>query len=192
MEEEFLEETSEEEEETSEETLEEEEETLEEESEEFGYAYPIYDQTNTLIENPDLEAGYLKKEYFTIHHNSIPEVWHYVIKQFDFTDGEIYKPSSNEDAHVRVIDDKKGIFEYLNLEGEEKKTVIGQTIAPAIDQQLIPAWDETQTIFRYVEYTEKELADRDFLTNGPQLLAEAQETIDDLLLIIADLVGAEE
>ena len=39
----------------------------------YGYSFPIYDQSNNLIEDPDLSVGYLKKEYFTTHHESIPE-----------------------------------------------------------------------------------------------------------------------
>lgn len=88
-----------------------------------------------------------------------------------------------------MIDDKKGIFSYIPLDGEESLVVTGQTITPILDSPFTPAWDETQTIYRYVLYTEKELSDIEFLANGPQLLAEAQETIDDLLLVIADLLG---
>ena len=57
---------------------------------------------------------------------------------------------------------------------------------------MVPAWDETITYYRYILYTEKELSDRKFLAEGPALLAEAQGTIEDLLLVIADLVGGEE
>jgi hypothetical protein len=39
----------------------------------FGYSYPIYDQSNQLITDPDLTLGYLKKEYFTTYHEAIPE-----------------------------------------------------------------------------------------------------------------------
>lgn len=164
----------------------------EEEESGYGYQFPIYDQTNKLVENPDLELGWLKKETFTTHHTSVPEQWRYQVTIFDFANGETYKPTSNEDPHVRVIDDQKGIFEYVSLEGEEERVVVGQTITPTIISAAIPAWDETNTIYRYVLYTEKELADHEFLTNGPQLLAEAQETIEDLLLVLADLLGGGE
>jgi hypothetical protein len=80
----------------------------------------------------------------------------------------------------------------VNLDGEEEQTVTGQTIAPVEDSPYVPGWEETNTIYRYVLYTEKELADREFLANGPALLAEARETIDDLLLVIADLLGGED
>ncbi len=155
----------------------------------YGYSYPIYDQSNNLITDPDLEIGYLKKEYFTIHHESIPEKWHYEVTIFDFADGSNYKPTSNADPHVKVIDDQKGIFEYVQVEGEEERVIVGQTISPVFDHALIPAWDETTTIFRYVLYTEKELTEKEFLANGPALLTEAQETIEELLLVIADLLG---
>lgn len=155
----------------------------------FSYEYPIYDQTNQEITDPDLTLGYLKKEYFTTHHESVPERWHYKVVSFDFSTGEIYVPTSETDSHIRVIDAQKGIFEYINLDGEEEKVVTGQTITAIQDSPLIPAWDETITFYRYVLYTEKELADREFINNGPALLAEAQETIEDLLLTIAELIG---
>ena len=39
----------------------------------FSYEYPIIDQNNQEITDPDLELGYLRKEYFTVHHPSVPE-----------------------------------------------------------------------------------------------------------------------
>lgn len=153
------------------------------------YEYPIIDQFNNEITNPDLNLGYLRKEYFTIHHESIPEKWHYKVISFDFANGEIYKTISEEDPHVEIIDAKKGIFSYKKIEGEEDVTVTGQTITAVIDSPMIPAWDETKAFYRYILYTKKELANHEFLTNGPKLLAEAQETIEDLLLVFADLLG---
>lgn len=162
----------------------------------FGYDYPIVDETNNEITNPDLTLGYLRKEQFTIYHESVPEEWHYKVVQFDFADGDHYKPTSESDPHIEVIDNVKGIFNYVPQPGEEEKTIVGQTIAPIISQAFIPAWEETKTLLRYIKYTEKELADRDFLTNGPAALANAQAalagaqaTIDDLLLVLADLLG---
>lgn len=153
------------------------------------YEYPIFDQTNEEITNPDLTKGYLRKEYFIVHIPMVPERWHYIVRSFEFNTGEVYKVTSQSDPHIIVIDAEKGIFEYQNLEGEEEKKVVGQNIVAVIDQPMIPARDEEQIFYRYILFTEKELADREFLANGPVLLAEAQETIDDLLLTIAELIG---
>ncbi len=158
----------------------------------FHYEYPIFDQTNQEITNPDLEKGYLKKEYFTIHHPMVPERWHYKVVSFDFSNGEIYAVESENDPHIKVIDAQKGIFEYVNLDGEEIRTVVGQTITAVIDQREIPAYDEETIFYRYVLYTEKELADKEFIKNGPQRLAEAQETIEELLIVLAELLGGNE
>lgn len=155
----------------------------------YKYAYEILDESNEVVIDPDLTLGYLKKEYFTIHHESIPEQWHYEVVSFDFADGEVYTVASQFDPHVQIIDAHKGIFKYIPGEGEESRVVTGQTISPVIDSGFIDAWDETKTFYRYVLYTEKELNDRDFLANGPAQLAEAQELIEDLLLVIADLLG---
>lgn len=154
-----------------------------------SYRYPILDESNNEITNPDLNLGYLKEEHFTIHHESIPEKWHYKVISFTFSNGEVYNVTSENDPRVKVIDAKKGIFSYKKAEGEEDLIVVGQTITTVVDEPMIPAWEETKTFYRYILYTEKELADREFLANGPQLLAEAQETIDDLLLVLADLLG---
>lgn len=158
----------------------------------FSYEYPILDQDNQEITDPDLELGYLRKEEFNIHHESIPEQWHYKVVSFRFTDGEVYKVEDENDSHVKIIDSQKGIFNYQSLDGEPERTIVGQTIAPIIDNALIPAWDEIKTFYRYVPYTEKELSDKEFLASGPASLAEAQETIEDLLLVIADLLGGSE
>ena len=158
----------------------------------FAYEYPIIDQNNQEITDPDLELGYLRKEIFKVHHESVPETWHYKVVSFDFSNGEIYVPESENDPHIKIIDAQKGIFEYVNLDGEEKHTVTGQTITAIVDQNFIPAYDEETIFYRYVLYTEKELADREFMANGPAMLAEAQETIEDLLLMLAELVGGEE
>ena len=158
----------------------------------YTYEYPIIDQSNQEITDPDLTLGYLKKEYFTVHHESVPEVWHYKVISFDFSDGEKYIVESENDPHVEVVDLNRGIFNYVQLEGEKFRIVTGQTVTTVVDSPLVEAWDETKIFYRYVLYTEKELADRDFLANGPALLAEAQETIDDLLLVIANLLGGNE
>ena len=105
----------------------------------FGYDYPIIDETNNEITDPDLTLGYLRKEQFTIYHESIPEEWHYKVVQFDFADGDHYKPTSESDPHIEVIDNIKGIFNYIPQPGEEEKTVVGQTIAPIISQPFVPA-----------------------------------------------------
>lgn len=155
----------------------------------FNFIYPIIDQSNKEITNPDLTTGYLKKEYFTLHHEAIPEKWHYEVKSFDFADGERYNVESQDDPHILYIDTKKGIFTYQSLEGEPERIVTGQTTAVMVDQSSVKAYDEQKVLYRYIPYTEKELADRNFLTNGPTALIEAQETIDELLLVIADLLG---
>jgi hypothetical protein len=167
-----------------------EEEIIEEDG--FSYEYPIFDQTNQEITNPDLTKGYLRKEYFTVHRPAVPEVWHYQVVSFEFNDGEIYTVKSQTDPHIKIIDAEKGIFEYQNLAGEKPRIVVSQVITTIVDQPMIPAYDNTETFYRYVLYTEKELADKDFLENGPAMLSEAQTTIEDLLLLIAELVGGNE
>ena len=50
----------------------------------FSYEYPIFDQSNQEITDPDLTLGYLRKEQFTTHTPIVPEVWHYKVSSFDF------------------------------------------------------------------------------------------------------------
>ena len=107
----------------------------------------------------------------------------------------------NMDAHVKVIDDQAGIFEYVDQ--GEGNVYHGAEIKSVIDQEHVEhkdAYDEYEDIQRYVLYTEEELAARKeaeekqakqtaFLENGPDQLESNTTSIGDLTIMLSEIVA---
>ena len=183
----------------------------------ISYEYPIYDQDNQKIDNPDLELGHLEKEEIITYHAGSPEVGHYYVNYIELETGESFFLEEN-DPRIEITNSTTGAFKYLPSEEDPSVRIKSASVRYIIDQQKIESWEEKETIFRYILYTEEELANRTFLNQGPdrlntvesdtndllQVVADlagsdieervqtAQETIDDLLLVIADIVGGTE
>lgn len=88
----------------------------------------ILDKDNKEIENPNLEKGYLKLETIVKKHHEAVE------------------------ASAGVVKEWKVIKEYDNS---------GKDVVPIYEVEPVeakPAWDETEQIQRYIEYTAEELA----------------------------------
>ena len=84
------------------------------------------------VTNPDLTLGYIKEDGYNIHHDAVPAV-----------EGVMAK------VHYEVVK------EYPNG-GKEVKEVVD---VPGVEPRpAIPAYDTTETINRYILYTEEELA----------------------------------
>lgn len=127
----------------------------------------ILDENNVELTAPDLSLGHLVEEkVFIAHHpavEAVPERWHY-----------------------------ETVNDYLNG-GKDVVKVIDVPGVAAKD-----AWDEYETIQRYIPYTETELEER---RNAPTLESrvgtlettteEQGVTMDDLILIMAELIGGE-
>ena len=80
------------------------------------------------------------------------------------------------------------VYEYLN----GGKDVVKVVDVPGVEAK--DAWDEYETIKRYVPYTEEELAALEEARNKLTLedRVEALETTtDDMILLMADLIGGE-
>ena len=80
------------------------------------------------------------------------------------------------------------VYEYLNG-GKDVVKVIDVPGMAAKD-----AWDEYETIKRYVPYTEEELAALEEARNKPTLESRVETletTTDDMILLMADLIGGE-
>ena len=87
------------------------------------------------------------------------------------------------------------VYEYLN----GGKDVVKVIDVPGVEAK--DAWDEYETIKRYVPYTEEELAALEEARNKPTLESrvdvlettteEQGITIDDMILIMADFIGGE-
>lgn len=167
----------------------------------------IYNEEDVEIKESDVDTtkGYLKSDKkFIIHYDEQPEVIehkHYEVERFVFEDGSQMLIGSNEDPHVKVIDDQAGIFEYVDQ--GEGNVYHGAEIKSVIDQEHVEhkdAYDEYEDIQRYVLYTEAELKERKemeekqakqaaFMENGPDQLESNTTYIGDLIIMLSEIVA---
>lgn len=80
------------------------------------------------------------------------------------------------------------VCEYLN----GGKDVVKVVDVPGVEAK--DAWDEYETIKRYVPYTEEELAALEEARNRPTLESRVdvlETTTDDMILLMAELIGGE-
>lgn len=140
----------------------------------------IIDENNLPVENPDLERGWLKDETEIVHHDAIEAVL--------------------EQSHMETLTRPDGTPDiYYDADGNET----GRSVRKVIDVAGVPAkdaWDEEVPYQRYIPYTEAELADRKArqeraerqqkaLDELPETLAALQSANDDIILMMADLIG---
>ena len=172
--------------------------------------YKILDENGLEITNPDLTLGYLEKDHLTINHPAIPAKYHYKVRHVTLTDGTDFYPEDN-DPRINMPDNQipnwnyiapepESIIEqYVDEDGQIKDRVVtvptptvkNASVAYIIDAPAIEAYDEIETIYRYTLYTEKELANNTFLAEGPVRLEGAEESINDITEVVADLAGSD-
>ena len=123
----------------------------------------ILDKNNVEITSPDLSLGHLvEEEVFVAHHPALEAV--------------------REQWHYETV------YEYLN----GGRDVVKVVDVPGVEAK--DAWDEYETIKRYVPYTEEELAALEEARNKPTLESRVETletTTDDMILLMADLIGGE-
>ena len=144
----------------------------------------------------DLSLGYLKPDIITIEK---PAITHYAVKTVYFTNNAYFSPSSEDDPRIRIIDPTKGIFEYIFQENEKDLEVKGMDIKLVIDE---PAHTETEEIQRYILYRNDELELQKLpsrMNSAENSIIETQEeleetnlNIEDLILLMAEMLGGEE
>lgn len=167
----------------------------------------ILNEEDVEIKESDVDTtkGYLKSDKkFIVHHEEQPEISekkHYEVERFIFKDGSQMLIETNEDPHVKVIDDQAGIFEYVDQ--GEGNVYHGAEIKSVIDQEHVEhkdAYDEYEDIQRYILYTEKELQARKeaeekqakqtaFMENGPDQLESNTTSIGDLTIMLSEIVA---
>lgn len=151
------------------------------------WEYTILDENDEEVIDPDLTLGYLKKEKITNHIEKIPAITHPWITAVYFKDNTVAYPKEN-DSHV-VIDGSKIYYQFLP--NENPKGIRGQTISYIVDVPEQPARDEIETIYRYIFYTEQELADREFIDTTPTRLDAIESDANDMLKVVAELAGSD-
>ena len=140
-------------------------------------------------EDIDLSLGYLQEEEILIA--DISEQSHKFVSEFYFDDHTRYTVESEDDPHVKIISSSLGYFDYIPDEGETRK-LRGINVVKVID---VPASKEYETIQRYHLYTEDEIIQRelpDRVTSAEEVLQETNLTVEDLVLLLAELLGTEE
>ena len=167
----------------------------------------IYNEEDVEIKESDVDTtkGYLKSDKkFIVHHEEQPEISekkHYEVERFVFEDGSQMLIETNENPHVKVIDDQAGVFEYVDK--GEGNVYHGAEIKSVIDQEHVEhkdAYDEYEDIQRYVLYTEEELQARKeaeekqakqtaFMENGPDQLESNTTSIGDLTIMLSEIVA---
>ncbi len=129
------------------------------------------------IINPDLSQGYLEESLYTFIIPAIPAQSHNWISGIFFSDGSAYYPKEDDpNNHIEIIDAPNKKFKYNNP--EDTRIISGQLISEIIDIPEQPKQEVIEKVLIYHPYNELEL------TN--------QDNINDILLLIADLVGGEE
>lgn len=152
------------------------------------------------LTDADRAKGYVKADRRIVaHHDAVEEqaeVYRYTVGAFYFTDGTSYKPISADDPHIEVVDDKKGIFNYVD-QGEEKECR-GIDVVKLVESEYVApreAYDEYEDIYRYILYTDEELAAREAAEKKQRaidtFLDEGPTQIEDLTLLLSDLIGGE-
>ena len=124
----------------------------------------IIDENGAALENPDLTLGWLRDETEAVEHpaqEGVPELSHY----------ETVAEYPNGGKDVRKIIDREGV--------------------PARD-----AWTEQIPIQRYILYTAEELAAKEEERKKAEALEKLPERVDaletandDIILMMADLIG---
>lgn len=188
----------------------------------------ILDQNGVEIEESavDRTLGYLKnEELFVAHHeatDAIARKVHYIPTRFYLENGDTYVTALGKykDEHgvagggtdvaadERVVEGEHGTFGLKMEDGTVAwcgdGVLRGIDVEEIVDQEAAPAqeaYDETETIQRYVLYTEAELADikarnekmaaqAQFMETGPDRLDSAEVSLDDVITLVADLIGA--
>lgn len=127
----------------------------------------ILDKNGKELKEKDinLKKGYIKEEQlFVKHHDAVqeqPEKFHYEVAVFHFEDGTEFHPSyqDGKSVYVKNIDAGNGVFDFIDVDKTGKK-VRGTELRLVIDSKGSPAkeaYDEYETIGRYILYTDEEL-----------------------------------
>lgn len=141
-------------------------------------------------DNVDYEAGELVTDYvFVAEHPGVPEI----------------PESGHTEYTVEYMDGTKHKFDHMPQPQDylKDKDVVSESEEYVIDQEYVPAidpWTENEEVLRYVLFSEEQLAEiqaqKDALAKAEEdkkkqerWMEDVQLSIDDTMLILADLIG---
>ena len=110
---------------------------------------------------------------------------YYSVDCFYFEDGTSLKIEDPADPHIIVIDRDKGIFDYKNLDGEDK-VLRGVDICKVQEDDKIP--EKYEEIQRYIPYTKEELIEQQKIRNEEEFLQTGIYKMNDILCLLEDVV----
>lgn len=152
----------------------------------------IYNETGEIIENPDYDLGYVKKEIVPITHRyvvDVPAVTHEVIIAE-------YPETGGKDVEIVVDEPEIGHWASFNENGELVTEFDGDLSGFPKDEPIHDTWE----IGIYIPFTPEELEEREkmleeAIKNGefqeslPGEIENLKDTQEDVVLLLADIVG---
>lgn len=151
----------------------------------------------------DYDLGHIivEERVIAIHEavEAEPAITHFEVKTFYFEDGTSYDVQSQDDPHIDFIDPDNGVFGYID-QGENKE-LRGIDLETIVEKEAVEpqeAWEEKEEFYRYIPFTEEELAIRKeaqekaiqqtaFLETGPDRLNDTETTVENLGVDVGDL-----
>lgn len=152
----------------------------------------IYNEAGQIIENPDYDLGYVKKEIVPITHMyvvDVPAVTHEVVIAE-------YPETGGKDVEIVVDEPEIGHWTSFNEDGELITDFDGDLSGFPKDVPVPDTWE----IGIFVPFTPEELEEREkmleeaaknaeFQENLPSEIEELKGAQDDVVLLLADIVG---
>lgn len=167
-----------------------------------------YDENDVEIPESeiDYELGKVELDSKVIEHHEaveeVPRITHYTVDTFYFDDDTSLTMESEDDPHIKVIDNKAGVFEYVDQ--GEGKVYFGADLKEVVDQEYVApqeAYDEIEEFYRWIPYTEEELEEQrknreiaekrqEFIENGADRLDSVETDLSNTTEQV-DSLGAE-
>lgn len=153
----------------------------------------------------DLSKGYIRpfqKKVATIPATPyIPEQGYYQIKDVFFDNGEAVYDIDPADKRIETVDPANGQYAFIDTDGRKVKNITLKWITTVPAQPARQEWEQYEEYLQYIVYTEEELEQKaafeaaqkkqqDFLSNGAEKIETMGITLDELVLSVADMIGA--
>lgn len=159
----------------------------------------IFNEQDELVENPDQELGYIEKKLIDVFHQ-------YIIDEPAVTHEEViaeYPETGGKDVAIVVDVPEQGHWITTDQNGKLIPEYDGDLTGFPRDTLVPDTWEYGL----YIPYTEEELAEHqeeydklleetqkrdEFINNGPDQISELETTQEDMILLLADIVGGAE
>lgn len=156
----------------------------------------IFNENGIMIDNPDQNLGYIENKLMNVIHTYIvdePAVTHEVVIQE-------YPETGGKDVEIVVDVPQQGHWETTDQNGKPIPEFDGDLTGFPRDVPVPNTWEYGV----YIPYTEEELEQRaqdqeklvqetekreEFMQNAPSQIEELEANQEDMILLMADIVG---